>query len=72
VRRIVLILFVGMTATEASAICPHPTPKACSAFFRSDAVFVGTVLSKGRSADKLWYRLRVSRALRGTVVRVPW
>lgn len=48
---------------------PYPKPKACSAFFESDAVFVGTVLSQGYSdsGEYIRFSVRVSRVLRGSV-----
>jgi hypothetical protein len=53
--------------------CPAPIPKVCSAYFESDAVFVGTVISQQTVPDKDdpgftegWlYELRVDRSFRG-------
>jgi hypothetical protein len=66
-----LLLAVGPAVVLG--ICPKPTPKVCSAFFESDAVFLGTVLSEETVPDKNepgftegWrYRLRVAKAFRG-------
>jgi len=62
-------LLIGTNATAAFAMCPHPTPTACSAYFESDAVFVATVVSEQRVDDYLRFGLRVSRVLRGKVDR---
>jgi hypothetical protein len=51
-------------------ICPSPTPRACSLYHRSKAVFIGTVLRedyhefKDRDAERT-YTLRVIRSFRG-------
>jgi len=68
-RGIALGLLIASNATAAFAMCPHPTPKACSAFFESDAVFVATVVSTHRVDDYLRFGVRVSRVLRGKVDR---
>jgi hypothetical protein len=63
-------LMLGDTALDA--YCPALTPKVCSTLFRSDAVFVATVVSEKHvlSDDDLvdlWrYRVRVKRSFRGT------
>lgn len=62
-------LLIGTHATAVFAMCPYPTPTACSAYFESDTVFVGTVVSKQRVDDSLRFALRVSRVLRGKVGR---
>ena len=55
----------------AVAVCPKPDPKVCGEFFKSDAVFVGTVLSEridGGDYNSItgWtYGLRVERVFRG-------
>jgi hypothetical protein len=68
-RAIVIVVALWLTVGTAFAICPYPTPKACSAFFESDAVFVATVLSKRYSDNGGYIRfsVRVSRVLRGSV-----
>jgi carboxypeptidase family protein len=69
IRAIVIVLALWMTAGTAFAICPYPTPKVCSLFFESDAVFVGTVLSQEYSdnGEYIRFTVRVSRVLRGSV-----
>jgi hypothetical protein len=73
VRRLALGVLLLMSATVAPAICPMPTPKVCSAFFESDAVFAGTVTSAEVVPEKDdfiegWrYHLRVARVFRGVV-----
>jgi hypothetical protein len=70
-RKIAIGLLVWLHAAAASANCPHPVPKACSAYFESDAVFVGTVTSHQYVDDHAYERfeVRVSRVLRGSVAR---
>ncbi len=64
-----LLLFVD----SAGAVCPEPHPKVCAEFFKSDAVFVGTVLTertvpeRERAYDGWVYRLRVRQTFRGAV-----
>ena len=62
-------LALWSVVAPVAAFCPYPTPKACSRFFESDAVFVATVLSRGYVDDDEFIRfdVRVSRSLRGTV-----
>ena len=69
IRGIGVIVGLWLSVENAFAICPHPTPKACSAFFESDAVFVGTVLSRRYSdnGEYIRFSVRVSRVLRGSV-----
>jgi len=70
--RVLLVTFGFWVGVESAfAFCPYPTPKPCSAFFESDAVFVGRVLSKRYSDDGQYIRfsVRVSRVLRGNVGR---
>ena len=61
-----------MGATMTYGFCPKPTPRVCSEFFRSDAIFVGTVTSEEAVSEKDdplegWlYKLRVRKWLRGT------
>jgi len=75
VRRFAIGVLLLMSATVAHAICPIPTPKVCSAFFESDAVFVGTVISEEVVPEndnfiEGWrYHLRVARVFRGGVGR---
>ncbi len=65
-----LAMFVSTSASRG--FCPQPTPKACSAFFESKAVFLGTVLSKKGTLDtdgstERWtYKLHVDRMFRGS------
>jgi hypothetical protein len=73
VKRLVIVALLAVGPAVVLAICPKPTPKVCSAFFESDAVFRGTVLSEQTLADKDepgftegWrYQLRVTKAFRG-------
>jgi hypothetical protein len=53
------------------AFCPAPTPKVCSLFFDSDAVFVARVLAKRYvdNDDNIRFSVRVMRTLRGSVGR---
>lgn len=64
-------LMLWMNALTMFAFCPEPVPKACSRYFTSDAVFVGTVLSKKyvERDEYLRFEVRVSRVLRGSVSR---
>jgi hypothetical protein len=68
----VLALFVG----SAGAFCLEPHPKVSAEFFKSDAVFVGTVLTErtvpekdgADDGDDGWvYRLRIKQTFRGSV-----
>jgi hypothetical protein len=68
-KAIALGLLITKNATGAFAMCPYPTPRACSAYFESDAVFVATVVSEQRVDDYLRFGVRVSRVLRGKVDR---
>lgn len=69
---LILALFL-LPASPAGGACPKPAPKVCGEFFKSDAVFVGKVLSQKTAppqADSYegWlYRVRVSRVFRGFV-----
>ena len=69
-----VIAFLSL-ASSVYAVCQKPDPKVCGEFFRSDAVFTGTVLSertvplKGDLWDGWLYRLRVSRVFRGSLGR---
>ena len=67
------LLVATMGCGTASALCPVPPERACRAWFRSDQVFVGTVLaihtepdSRDPNVDWLVYRLRVQRPLKGS------
>jgi hypothetical protein len=69
---LVFCAFLVFCVEVAQGFCPKPTPKVCSEFFRSDAVFVGIVMSEevvpADGGIEGWlYRLRVTRPLRGTV-----
>jgi hypothetical protein len=72
-RHILLLVPVAtlLHALPASAACRQPDPKVCAEFFKSDVVFVGTVLAlrtvptKGDFYDGWWYRLRVRKMFRG-------
>jgi hypothetical protein len=63
--------FLLLGHADVDAYCPALTPKVCSTFFRSDAVFLAKVLSETRvvSDDDFiegWrYRVRVKRSFRG-------
>jgi hypothetical protein len=60
-----LILVVG----SAIAVCLQPKPKVCAEFFKSDAVFVGTVVAQtlmDKDGYDGWvYRLRAKKVYRG-------
>ena len=72
-RKILIGTFLILSPAVVYGICPMPSPKVCSTFFRSDAVFVGTVVSERAVPDKDdpggiegWlYQLRVDRPFRG-------
>jgi len=69
IRGIAVLVGLWLSAGSAYAICPYPTPKACSAFFQSDVVFVGKVLSRQYS-DKgasIRFNVKISRILRGSI-----
>ena len=59
-----------------SAVCRQPHPRVCAEFFRSDAVFVGTVISVrnwpvGQAGPGGWlYRLEIKKSYRGPSQRV--
>ena len=60
------ILVVG----SVTAVCARPHPKVCAEFFKSDSVFVGTVVAQTAVINKEgydgWvYRLRVRKVYRG-------
>ena len=63
--------FLLLGHASVDAYCPDLVPKVCSTFFRSDAVFLATVLFETRvtSGDDFieeWrYRVRVKRSVRG-------
>jgi hypothetical protein len=69
IRAIGIVVALWLSVGNALAICPYPKPKVCSAFFESDAVFVGTVLSQEYSGNGEYIRfsVRVSQVLRGSV-----
>jgi hypothetical protein len=59
-----------VTASPTSAVCLKPKPKVCAEYFKSDTVFLGTVLTqrdlRSDNTDDGWrYRVRVDRAFRG-------
>ena len=58
-------------ATPAAAVCMRPVHKACSLYFKSDAVFVANVVGRRLVEDSNYERfdLRVSQVLRGSVQR---
>jgi len=64
---------VLMFALRAAAVCLEPHPRVCAEFFKSEAVFVGEVVSqrtvpaKGPDYDGWLYRLRVHRVFRGKI-----
>lgn len=72
----VVLVVACLVGGFAHAICPHPTPKVCSEFFESDAVFVGTVLRREYRGDEddddrqIRYLVLVSRVFRGSVGRL--
>ena len=41
-----IILIVTTAVSTAAAVCPQPQGKVCAEFFKSDAVFIGRVLSE--------------------------
>ncbi len=55
--------------------CLHPTPKVCSEFFRSDAVFLGAVTARQEVIDdegfiEGWiYKVRLTRTFKGGLPR---
>ena len=59
------------TPTPANAVCQQPHPRICAEFFRSDAVFTGTVISvrnwprQETSPKGRFYRVKVTRSYRG-------
>jgi hypothetical protein len=63
------ILFVR----SAAAVCPQPHPRVCAEFFKSDAVFVGTVIAErsvpgqGYAYEGWVYSLRAKKIYRGPV-----
>jgi hypothetical protein len=65
------LILLGPATVEC--YCPALAPKVCSTFYRSDAVFLATVLSEASVVSKDdfiegWrYRVRVKRPFRGTV-----
>lgn len=67
--KLVVGLLVWVNALTAFAFCPKPVPKVCSEYFKSDAVFVGTVLSEKYvdEDEHLRFEVRVSRVLRGAL-----
>jgi len=73
-RQVFLIaLFFTVNAGTALAVCLEPHPRVCAEFFRSDAVFVGTVVSvrnlpeKGEFTGGWVYQLMVKKMYRGFV-----
>ncbi len=71
-----LLAALLLQALPAVAACPQPDPKVCAEFFKSAAVFVGTVVSQrtvppgGDFYDGWSYRLRVHRMFRGPGRRI--
>jgi hypothetical protein len=61
--------FFSLSASPVVAICPHPVPKVCSAFFQSAVVFVGRVTSQqyADNGEYIRFDVRVSRVLRGSI-----
>jgi hypothetical protein len=62
---------VSLSSVTLRAFCTTPTPKVCSLFFDSDAVFVARVLSQRYvdNEDTIRFDVRVARTLRGSVRR---
>ena len=68
-KGLVVFALLAVGPAVVYGICSKPTPKVCSAFFESDAVFLGTVLSEKAVPDKDepgfiegWrYQLRVAK-----------
>lgn len=58
-----------LSGLPASGFCPPPHPRVSAEFFKSDAVFVGTVVSEHTQQDDggWFYRLRVQKIYRGPV-----
>ena len=71
VKMLAISLLLLMSTTVAHAFCSKPTPKVCSSFFNSDAVFTGTVNDQESVPDQDdsiggWlYRLRITKVFRG-------
>jgi hypothetical protein len=72
--KIKLLLLLAAAACcdyPAGAVCPQPHPMVCAEFFKSDAVFVGTVVtekqveSQGDVFDGWLYQLQVKQSFRG-------
>ena len=74
-RGLLVSVFSILMVTAAHGVCPDPTPKVCSEFFRSDAVVLGDVASETEIPEandfvEGWnYQLHVSRVFRGSVGR---
>lgn len=66
-RRLGAACLLWSCASTAFAMCPHPTPKVCSSYFESDAVFVATVLSSTWGDEDIRFQVKVTRVLRGSV-----
>ncbi len=72
--RYLATLLLATLPTTASALCPRPEPKLCSRWFENDTVVVGTLLDQRKiearnpqDDDRLVYRVRVERTLKGRV-----
>lgn len=71
--------FLGIVAAQilfvksAVAVCPEPHPRVCAEFFKSNAVFIGTVIAertvpaRADFYDGWVYRLRAKKIYRGPV-----
>jgi len=68
-----VIAALALFVRPAGAVCLEPHPKVSAEFFKSDAVFVGTVLTertvpeKDGAYDGWVYRLRIKQTFRGSV-----
>ncbi len=71
--KLIVLLAIIINANMALALCPSPTPKICSAYFESDAVFTGKILSQKYVSDPAqdndydWieYSVQVMKEFRG-------
>lgn len=70
-RFLVVVTAQVLLAGWALAFCLQPHPRVCNEFFKSDAIFTGTVIAEtpvhaeGESIDGWVYRLRMKRSYRG-------
>jgi hypothetical protein len=80
--KFIILVSIILGSKMAHALCSYPTPKICSAYFKSDVIFTGKVLSQkyvsdpAQENDNDWieYRVQVINEHRGhassiTIVR---